>query len=66
MDLDAVSGPQRDQNHFTDNLEHNRTDVHYAVTTTKNILLYLKANSKSHGIFSTELNNSILGVHIKK
>lgn len=27
MDLDAASGPQRDQDHVTDNLKHNRTDV---------------------------------------
>lgn len=42
MDLNAVSGPQRDQNHFTDHLKHSRTDVHYTVTTTRKHIAILE------------------------
>lgn len=46
MDLDVVSGPRRDQDHFTDNLEHNRTDVHYIVITTKNHITVLEGKQQ--------------------
>lgn len=46
MDLDVVSGPWRDQDHFTDNLEHNRTDVHYIVITTKNRITVLEGKQQ--------------------
>lgn len=46
MDLDTVSRSPKKQNHFTDNLKHNRTDVRLAVTTTTKHIAVLEANSK--------------------